>query len=153
MNKDQCTQIIENALSRRDINPLEARTEGDGEWLLYTNDHEVYLDVWQEDGPNVWNFNTENPPAVFQTIGVISRLPEENMEEFMEELLHMNFNLFDCSFCVNTEENMLVVKHKSLSFGLTEDFVGLVIDSIGYYTQLAIKALGEKYNLEKIIIE
>ena len=151
MNLEQGIQLIEGAMSKRGINPEEARTGESGEWMLLMDGVEVYIDMWQEPGPSVWNFNTENPPPVFQVIAVVSYLPEENKEEFFEELLHLNFNLFDASFSVNSEENMLVVKHKSLSFGLTEDFAGLVIESVGYYAHLAFKALEEKYQLKKII--
>lgn len=150
MNLEQGIQLVENCLAKRGLNPVEARTEGKGEWMLFMDGVEVYIDMWAEKGPTVWNFNTENPPPVFQVIAVVSFLPEDRKEEFFEELLHLNFNLFDASFCVNSEENLLVVKHKSLSFGLTEDFVGLAIDSVGYYAHLAFKALEEKYQLKKI---
>jgi len=150
MNLEQGIDLIENALTKRELNPAEARTGEKGEWMLFMDGLEVYIDVWDEPGPTVWNFNTENPPPVFQVIAVVSFLPEKNKQEFYEELLHLNFNLFDASFCVNSEENLLVVKHKSLSFGLTEDFVGFAIDSVGYYAHLTYKALQEKYDLKKI---
>ena len=150
MNLDQGKELIENAMTKRGLNPVEARTGEGGEWMLFMDGLEVYIDIWDEPGPSVWNFNTENPPPVFQVIAVVSFLPKEKLKEFYEEILHLNFNLFDASFSVNSEENLFVVKHKSLSFGLTEDFVGFAIDSIGYYAHLAFKALQEKYDLKKI---
>jgi hypothetical protein len=145
---DAYYQTVEKAIQTLGVNPENARGEEKGQWLLYNGQTEVFVDLWEQQQVNHWNYFQPDGYAliVFQVVAPICYLPQlDKRLEFYEDLLLNNFNMFYASFTINTEEQMLVSKFRRVANELKMEDVIEAIESTGYYAELCKPILTEKY--------
>lgn len=141
-------KIIETALLNVGINPDDAKSEGEGQWLLMRNQTEIYVDAWVQEENSQWQyFHAEQPVPVFQVVSPVCFLPSENKEAFMEELLYINFHMYYGSFTINEQENMAAIRYRVPGSDMDEKRVIEVLDSIGFYSETLTGYLCEKYEV------
>ncbi len=146
--------LIETTLAFLGLNPAEAKSEEDGQWVVFNGDTEIYIDLWEQIENNGWMyFESDEPIFVFQAISPICYLPSGNLEHFYEELLQNNLNLVFASYTINKEQNILAVKFRRICNGLKQEDIVEAIESIGYYSEITLKALSDRYDIKKIETE
>jgi len=145
--------LVEDALQTIGVDPELARCEGDGQWMVERGETEIYIDIWQPETHNQWEyFQDEQPAAVFQIVAPVCYLPDnvDDIKRFYEEILYINHHMFYGSFTVNAEEKMAVIGFKRLLEGCNRVEMIEPIESIGYYAENLSTFLSEKYGLKKV---
>ncbi len=144
-------QIVEQALQVIGIDPANARNAESGQWSLFRDEIEIFVDVWGSGKEPQWNyyFQEEDMP-VLQVIAPITTLPVFDLEEFYEEILDLNRHLFYASFVVNKQENMLAVKYRWVGLEMDIDDVVQAVESVGYYAEFFQTRLIQKYKLKPV---
>lgn len=151
MKLEDFTTLIEATIEALGVNPKEARCSEDGQWILYRDDIEIYVDIWEQKDHTPWvYFRPEEPLFVFQVIAPVCYLPSSNHEKFFEELLLNNLNMFYGSFTINKDENMLAVKYRRIGHGLKQEDIVEAIESVGYYAETTFKALNDRYQVMRV---
>ncbi len=156
---EQATAMLEESLSLLGVNPEEAKCEGEGQWLVYRGDREIYLDLWEEEiTENAFtDFSEEQqhsgPIVIFQVLSPVGFLPEDNILGFLAELLHVNLNLLYASYTINEQEKIFAVKFRRPFEGLGIKELKEAVDCVGYYAELSSAALSSKYDLRLITPE
>lgn len=56
MNFEILLNQVEKAIHDMGIRPEETRGEESGQWLLMREQMPIYLDAWQDEESNPWNF-------------------------------------------------------------------------------------------------
>lgn len=137
------------------LNPEETRCADEGQWLLYKDDTEVYIDIWTPEERPQWQFNDyPDSQAVFQVLSPTCKLPDgEARETFLEELLYLNFHMYYANFTHNEAENMVAVRYKALASDISEKEIINALESVSFYSQNLANYLAEKYGVEKVIAE
>ncbi|NQW41832.1 MAG: hypothetical protein HQ463_00165 [Bacteroidetes bacterium] len=154
MPLSEYNSLIETTLAFLGLNPAEAESEEDGQWVVFNGDTEIYIDLWEQIENNGWMyFESDEPIFVFQAISPICYLPSGNLEHFYEELLQNNLNLVFASYTINKEQNILAVKFRRICNGLKQEDIVEAIESIGYYSEITLKALSDRYDIKKIETE
>ncbi len=154
MPLSEYNSLIETTLAFLGLNPAEAKSEEDGQWVVFNGDTEIYIDLWEQIENNGWMyFESDEPIFVFQAISPICYLPSGNLEHFYEELLQNNLNLVFASYTINKEQNILAVKFRRICNGLKQEDIVEAIESIGYYSEITLKALSDRYDIKKIETE
>lgn len=146
------TQIIENAIRNIGLNPEETRGEEEGQWQIFRGAICMYIDLWKPKTNSDWNYvSPDNSVLTFQIIAPITDLPEEdNRYKFYEELLHMNFHMYNSSLIVNSRDDVLAVKFKRIAAGLTEGDVMEAIESTGYYAEMLSVYFSKNYQVNNL---
>jgi len=146
--------LIENTLAFLGLNPVEARSAEDGQWVIFNGGTEIYIDLWEQKEQNGWMyFESDEPIFVFQAISPVCYLPTSNLEAFYEELLQNNLNLLFASYTINKEQNMLAIKYRRICNGLKQEDIIEAIESVGYYNEITLNAIGDRYDIVKIETE
>lgn len=146
--------LIENTLAYLGLNPTEARSAEDGQWVIFNGGTEIYIDLWEQKEQNGWMyFESDEPVFVFQAISPVCYLPTSNLEAFYEELLQNNLNLLFASYTINKEQNMLAVKYRRVCNGLKQEDIVEAIESVGYYSEITLNAIADRYDIVKIELE
>jgi len=150
---DNTTQIIENAIKTMGLQPEETRGEEAGQWQMFRGPICIYIDVWKPSINSDWNYTgSEHAVSTFQVIAPITDLPPvENRYKFYEELLHMNFHMYNASVIVNSHDNVLAIKYKQITPGLTEADVIEAVESTGYYAEMLAEYYSKNYGVKKLI--
>jgi hypothetical protein len=147
----QATETVEQALIKLGVNPEEVRCSEPGQWLVFRDDFEIYLDVWEQEELTPWNyFKPEGALSVFQVSVPVFYMPDARREELMEELLAVNMNLFYGAFTYNPNEQIVLLKYKRLSEHLQVNDVVETIESLGYYAEMTFKVLSEEFGLKAV---
>lgn len=143
--------IIEQALQVIGVDPANARNAEEGQWSIFRDEIEVFVDVWSTGKEPQWNyyFKEEDIP-VLQVIAPITTLPVFDLDDFYEELLELNRHLFYASFVVNKRENMLAVKYRMTGLELDVDDAVQAIESVGYYAEYFQPRLIQKFKLQAV---
>ncbi len=146
MDIKQIYSIVESALEHLSLNPTEARCADPGQWLLFREEHEIYVDIWTPEANNHWSYleGAEHVP-VFQVIAPLFFLPEEKLQLLYEEMLQINFNLMFGALMINRQENMVAIRFRRPAGQLRSQDVVDAIESVGYYAEMLGKALKNKY--------
>lgn len=149
---DNYTQIIESAIQKMGLTPEETRGEETGQWQLFRGAICIFIDVWKPSINSDWNYTgTEHAVNTFQVIAPITELPEASrLFQFYEELLHMNFHLYQASIIVNRQDNVLAIKYKRIVAGLTEAEVIEAVESTGYYAEMLAEYYSKNYGVKKL---
>lgn len=149
---DNFTTIIEGAIVKMGLKPEETRGEDAGQWQVFRGAICIFIDVWKPSINSDWNYTgTEHAVNTFQVIAPITELPPENkLLKFYEELLHMNFHLYQASVIVNRRDNVLAVKYKRIVNGLTESEVIEAVESTGYYAEMLAEYYSKNYGVKKL---
>ncbi len=112
----KASETVEQALEQLGVNPEEVRCSEPGQWLVFRDDFEIYLDVWDQQELTPWNyFKPEGELSVFQVSVPVFYMPEKRKEELLEELLAVNMNLFYGAFTYNPNEQVVLLKYKRLA--------------------------------------
>jgi len=148
-------QKFESALASMGLNPEETRCSDDGQWLLYKDETEVYIDIWQPEEKSQWQFNDhDSTQALFQVVSPTCFIPtDQNRTAFLEELLYLNFHMYYGNFTFNEQENMAAVRFKGIAADMSEKELINALESVSYYSQNLANYLSEKYGVEKVLAE
>jgi len=147
----QATETIEKALIQLGVNPEEVRCSEPGQWLVFRDDFEIYIDVWEQQELTPWNyFKPEGELSVFQVSVPVFYMPETRKEELLEELLAANMNLFYGAFTYNPNEQVVLLKYKRLSENLQVSDGVETVEALGYYAEMTFKVLSEEFGLKAI---
>jgi len=149
---DNYITTIENAIVKMGLKPEETRGEEEGQWQVFRGAICIFVDIWRPVTNSDWNYTgIDNPVNTFQVIVPITTLPEEDkLFKFYEELLHMNFHLYQASFMVNRNDNVLALKYKRIAEGLTESDVVEAVESTGYYAEMLSEYYKKNYGVNKL---
>ena len=151
MDFEKTSQLIESTFAFLGLNPAETRAADKGQWIIDNGDTEIYIDLWEIDQDNAWlYYETDEPVYAFQVVSPVCFLPTEKLDQLFEELLHNNLNMFYTSYIINRDQNMLAIKYRRPSKGLTQEEIIEAIESTGYYSESTFKALQDRYNIGKI---
>jgi len=150
----KASETVELALQELGLNAEEVRCAEEGQWLLFREQFEIYLDVWNQEEVTPWNyFRPEGELAVFQVSVPVCFLPDKRTEEFMQELLSVNMNLFYAAFTVNPTEKVVLLKHKRLADQLQVHDVVEAIEACGYYAEMSFNVLKDEFGLNAVQTE
>lgn len=144
-------KLIEESIAHLGVNVEDARCAEEGQWLLFRDDLELYIDVWKEEA-NEWSYHPNSiNEFTFQVVCPIAKLTSEDKKPFFyEDLLQMNFYTQKVSYFVNKEEGMFACSHKRIMNSISKTDIIEAIDAVGYYSDLAWKMLNQPYDLKKI---
>lgn len=145
---ENITVIVEEALLSLGITPEQARNEDEGQWTVYRETLEIYLDAWTlgTEQQALFYFQAEDQP-VFQVISPFCQVPTTNYEEFLEEILDVNIALYKVSLGVRADGGVACVKYRCLANQLTKEEVLEALDAVAYYAELFSKVFQEKYGV------
>jgi hypothetical protein len=147
----QASETVELALQQLGVNPEDVRCSEPGQWLVFRDDFEIYLDVWDQQELTPWNyFKPEGELSVFQVSVPVFYMPEQRKEELLEELLAVNMNLFYGAFTYNPNEQVVLLKYKRLAEHLQVADVVETVEALGYYAEMTFKVLSEEFGLTAI---
>jgi hypothetical protein len=147
----KATETVELALQQLGVNPEEVRCSEAGQWLVFREEFEIYLDVWEQQELTPWNyFKPEGALSVFQVSVPVFYMPDNRREELLEELLAVNMNLFYGAFTYNPNEQVVLLKYKRLSENLQVSDVVETVEALGYYAEMTFKVLSEEFGLKAV---
>lgn len=147
----QATETVEKALEQLGVNPEEVRCSEPGQWLVFRDEYEIYLDVWEQQELTPWNyFRPEGELSVFQVSVPVFYMPQNRREELLEELMAVNMNLFYGAFTYNPNEQVVLLKYKRLAEHLQISDVVETIEALGYYAEMTFKVLSEEFGLKAV---
>lgn len=146
---------FEEALLSMGINPDDTRCPDPGQWILYKDDTEVYIDMWMPEERSQWQFNDyPESQVLFQVVSPCCYLPQgEDRATFLEEMLYLNFHMYYANFTFNEEENMAAVRYKGIARDMTQKEMINALESVSFYSQNLANYLSEKYGVEKVTAE
>jgi hypothetical protein len=126
--------IVEKAIQKIGINPVECREEKVGQWSLRKGETKVWVDI----------FNIEKEGrAYFQCMSPIMKTPLMKREAFYKELLEINDGLFGVAFSIYKEQVWVKVLREAI--GMDEQECHASIIRIGTYGSQYTTYLMEKY--------
>lgn len=146
---------VEEAIEKMGITPSEARMEEAGQWILMRNELQIFIDAWIANEPNPWNYFKQESGdlSVFQVTVPFCYIPTLKRNEFLEELLTVNLNLYYGKFSVNTKDNMVALAFRKPGGTLVEQEIADVIDALCYYAEMTYHVLKEEFFLKRILVE
>ncbi|MDX5321584.1 MAG: YbjN domain-containing protein [Bacteroidota bacterium] len=146
---EQVSAVVEEALLSLGITPEQARNEEEGQWTVYREVLEIYMDAWTlgTEQQALFYFQADDQP-VFQVICPFCQVPADQYEEFLEELLDVNIALYKVSLAVRQEGGVVCVKYRSLAQNLTKEEVLEALDAVAYYAELFSNVFREKYGVQ-----
>jgi hypothetical protein len=153
-NFEDYKKIVEDGLKVLGVDLENAKGEEIGQWLIFNQQTEIYIDLWEQTQTNGWNyFQPEGYNLhIFQVLSPICKMPDtQSLIEFYEDLLQNNLNLLFASYTINKEENILAVKYRRICNELKLEDVVEAIECVGYYSEMTMEVMSQKYGLEKII--
>lgn len=122
---------VENALTRLSINPVEARTENNGQWNISKDQSlQLMLDVWEENG---FYF--------FQVLSFVCPVGDENNAQFLKFLLQENHGFCETSFTI-IDENVFLKYTTDADDTLDENRIFKSITRVAYYNEMFRQKLG-----------
>jgi hypothetical protein len=152
MQVAEAIKIFEDSLRHFQLTAAQTRCENEGEYILGTDNAELYVDIWQPEEASQWQYFDRNEVAgIFQIVAPICYYPsEEYLAHFFEELAHINFHLFYGKFIANSEQKVISIQYKRILKGLNEVEIVEPVEAITYYTENLKEYLHEKYKTEKL---
>ncbi|PDH52577.1 MAG: hypothetical protein CNE98_04245 [Bacteroidetes bacterium MED-G17] len=145
---------VEDAIQTLGVNPEDTRCSNPGEWLLQKDFFEIYVDVWMPKNTNQWQaFAGDKSSPIFQVIVPFCQIPTMHIEQFNQELLYLNFHLYNASFMLNKEQNTVAIHSKTIAKELTTEKIAEKINSCGFYAESLFGYFEERYLVKKIETE
>jgi hypothetical protein len=154
MLRQDLYQTVEKAIHDMGVNPEDTRGEEAGQWMLLREEMPIYLDAWEDQESNPWNyFIFEKDKSVFQVSVPFCYAPTLKRDEFLQEMLVVNLNLMYGKFTFNEKDNVaaLVYRVPGSSFR-TSDFQP-IIDGLCYYAEMAYHVLKDEFSLKRVLSE
>ncbi len=148
-NTEETRALVEQALRLLDIAPESARNEEAGQWTIYRDNLELYIDVWgsgNEQHP-FYYYQAEDQP-IFQVLAPFCFVPADRQDEFMAELLDINIGLLNACLAMRQDEGVVCVKIRTLSHYLTAEAITEALDTVAYYAALFSQAFQHKYKVQ-----
>lgn len=131
MNFENTIIKVESALTRLSINPVEARTENEGQWNISKDQNlQLMLDVWEENG---FYF--------FQILSFVCPLGDENNAQFLKFLLQENHGFCETSFTI-IDGNVFLKYTTDADDTLDENRIFKSITRVAYYNEMFRQKLG-----------
>ena len=153
MQLSDAISLFESTIkSHLNLTPDQTRCENEGEYIISRDKTELYIDLWQPKDVSQWQyFNREEIAGIFQIVAPICFYPApEHLQQFLEELAHLNFHLFFGSFIANSQEKVISIQYKRVLNGLNETEIIEPLEAVGYYAENLKEYLAEKYHVKKI---
>lgn len=151
MQVKEAIAIFEDSLRHFNLSADQTRCENEGEYIIGSENSELYVDIWQPESSSQWQYFDRNQTAgIFQIVAPICYYPESNLEMFFEELAHLNFHLFYGKFIANNEQGVVSLQYKRIVNGLNESEIVEPVEAIRYYAENLKEYLAEKYGTKKI---
>ena len=152
MQVKEAIALFEESLRHFKLNADQTRCENEGEYIIGSENAELYIDIWQPEEASQWQyFDRDQTAGIFQVVAPVCYYPEPaHREMFFEELAHINFHLFYGRFIANSEQEMVSIQYKRILHGLNESEIVEPIEAITYYTENLKEYLAEKYKLKKL---
>ncbi|MBI1221268.1 MAG: hypothetical protein GC180_01585 [Bacteroidetes bacterium] len=149
MSLEQVKATVEEALMQFGITPEQARNNEAGQWTVFRNHLEIYLDAWNlgTEQQALFYFQAEDQP-VFQVICPFCTVPADRYEEFLEELLDVNIPLYKVSLAVRKEGGVVCVKYRSMAQNLSVAEVMEALDAVGYYSEFFSEVFANEYGVK-----
>jgi len=145
-NLEQTYQVVEQALKSLEIEPESSRNDEAGQWTVYREDLELYVDVWStgKEQQGLYYFEADDYP-VFQVICPFCQMPEKDGGAFLQEIGDINIQMYKATLAVRSEGGVVCVKYRNLAMDLKEDEVVEALHCVGYYAELFSKVFWDKY--------
>lgn len=152
MQVAEAIALFEESLRHFKLTPDQTRSENEGEYIIGSENAEIYIDIWQPESASQWQyFDREQTAGIFQIVAPVCHYPApEHREMFFEELAHLNFHLFYGRFIANSEQEVVSIQFKRITNGLNESEIVEPIEAITYYTENLKEYLEEKYKVKKL---
>src|SRR5690606_8054114 len=85
--------VVDQALEIIGVQPEHARNADEGQWSLFKNEMEIFIDAWESGEEESWNYYFEEKHVpIVQVLAPVCPLPNMHMEPFMAELLEVNLH-------------------------------------------------------------
>lgn len=141
--------IVEEALISLGITPEQSRNEEDGQWTIYSEELEIYIDLWSAgtERQGLFYFEAEKQP-ILQVISPFCQAPKENYGKFLEEMLDINIGMMKASLVMREEGGVVCVKYRDIVPNLTKENVLEALNCVSYYSELFSKAFFDKYKVD-----
>lgn len=153
MNLNELTIRVEEAISAIGVQPEECRGDESGQWMLMRDDMPIYLDAWEDQESNPWNYFTFNTDrTAFQISVPFCHAPTLKRDEFMEEMLVVNLNLLYGKFAYNAKDNVMALVYRIPGSALQTDTLQQVVDGLCYYAEMTYHVLKDEFNLKRVLI-
>src|SRR5690606_2792266 len=125
---------IESALQSLGITPEQSRNAEDGQWTVFRERLEIYLDAWDlgTEQQALYYFQAENQ-SVFQVLAPFCLVPEQHLESFLKEILDVNIALFKVSLAVKESDGIVCVKYRTVANHISQEEVLEALDAVAYY--------------------
>ncbi len=144
----QTWQLIEETLQSLGIEPEQARNEDPGQWTVYREKLEVYIDAWsvgKEQNPFLY-FPADDQ-VLLQVICPICLVPEGREVEFFEEIADLNLYMIKACLMVRSENNVVCVKYRDSAMGLTREKMLEALDAVAYYGEMYANNFAQRYGV------
>ncbi len=152
MQVKEAIEVFESSLRHFKLSPEQTRCENEGEYIIGSENSELYIDIWQPESASQWQyFDREQTVGIFQIVAPVCHYPEEaHRAMFFEELSHLNFHLFYGKFIANAEQQVVSIQFKRIVNGLNESEIVEPVEAIRYYAENLKEYLQEKYHVKKL---
>lgn len=131
--------LVEEALTEYNIDPLTARGQQSGQWNLKLGSASVWVDVFQSKDAqgNLTNY------GYLQLMAPVCDVPVNNQHLFTKELLEINHSLYGVSFTI-FKEKAYIKSIRELE-GLDKSEIKSTFDRVGIYADDWDDKLKTKY--------
>lgn len=153
MTLNELIETVEQSILAMGVTPEECRGEEPGQWMLMREDMPIYLDAWEDQESNPWNyfiFNTDK--TAFQISIPFCYAPTLKREEFLEEMLVVNLNLFYAKFSYNAKDNVMALVYRIPGNAFNANHLQPVVDGLSYYAEMTYHVLKDEFNLKRVMI-
>ena len=154
MNFENLLNQVEKAIHDMGIRPEETRGDEPGQWLLMREQMPIYLDAWQDEESNPWNyFIHEADKTTFQVSVPFCYAPTLKRDEFLEEMLVVNLNLLYAKFSYNSNDNVAALVYRIPGISFHVEQLPLIIDGLCYYAEMTYHVLKDEFSLKRVLAE
>lgn len=154
MELNELVTSIEKAIHDLGVDPVSARGDEAGQWLLMRNETPIYMDAWSSEQRTPWNFFIfEQDITTFQLTIPFCNAPTLQREAFLEELLTVNLNLMYGKFTYNAKDNVVALIYRVPGLSFQGSDLTHVIDGLMYYSEMAYHVLKDEFTLKRVLVE
>ncbi len=154
MNIQDLISVVETGIQKTGVNPEDARSGDDGQWLMLRNETPIYIDAWIDDQSSPWNyFIFEKDRSIFQVTLPFCYAPTLQREQFFEELLTVNLNLISAKFSFNAKDNVVVISYRCAGSQFQPESLNDIIDGLSYYCEMAYHVLKDEFHLKRVLVD
>lgn len=115
---------VESVLTKMGLNPVEARTENEGQWNIAKDESlELMLDVWEE-----------SDHYFFQVMSFVCPVGDPTRPEFFKLLLEENHGFCETAFTIL--EDSVYLKFTAEADDMSEERIHKSITRIAYYNEM-----------------